>query len=116
MILPMMGLLFAIFAVGLLGAVVLLFVRPWRWLVPFALIPVLASVSSLLICWGLAFSLEHLFASQKAGGIGFFGGYVCGGLLGAGAGAFLARKFAAYFGQPNHSFETDGSAAAQLKR
>ncbi|HTV85045.1 MAG TPA: hypothetical protein VME63_06555 [Dyella sp.] len=79
MILPMMGLLFVAFAAAPLGAAMLYFVHPRRRLLPLALIPALAAVGSLLFCWGLAVGLERFFASQQAGGIGFFGGYVLGG-------------------------------------
>lgn len=116
MILPMMGLLFAVFAAGIVGGIILCLVRPLRRLAPFALVPVLAAFGSLLLCLSLGVGLERLFVSQQAGGIGFFGGYVLGGLLGAGVGTWLALKLTRRFGPPNISFEADGSAAAQLQR
>ena len=116
MILPMMSLLFTIFAAGTVGGIILCVVRSLRRFAPFALVPVLAAVGSLLFCWGLAVGLERLFVSQQAGGIGFFGGYVLGGLLGAGVGTWLALVLTRRFGLPNISFEADGSAAAQLER
>lgn len=94
MVLPMMGLLFTVFAAGVVGGMVLCLIRSLRRHAIFALVPVLAAVGSLLFCWGLAVGLERLFASQLAGGIGFFGGYVFGGLLGAGVGAWLALALA----------------------
>jgi len=116
MILPMMGLLFAVFAAGIVGGIILCLVRFLRRFAPFALVPVLAAFGSLLFCWGLAVGLECLFASQQAGGIGFFGGYVLGGLLGAGVGTWQALKLTRRFGPPNITFEADGSATAQLQR
>lgn len=107
MILPMMGLLFAIFAAGVLSAMVLCLTCSLRRFAPFALVPVLAAVGSLLFCWGLGISLERLFASSQAGGIGFFTGYVFGGLLGAGAGAWLALALTRRLGPPNHSVGLD---------
>lgn len=86
----MMGLLFTLFAVGLLGAVVLCIVPRWRWLAPLALIPVLGSVGAFALCWGLAISLEQLPNSAQLSGFGFFGGYVLGGLMGAGVGCWSA--------------------------
>jgi hypothetical protein len=116
MILPMMGLLFTIFAAGATGGIILSLVRSLRRFAPFALVPVLAAAGSLLSCWGLAVGLERLFASQRAGGIGFFGGYVLGALLGTGVGTWLALVLTRRLGPPNISFEADGSAAAQLQR
>jgi len=112
----MMGLLFSVFAAGIMCGIILCVVRSWRRHAPFALVPILASVGSLTFCWGLAAGLERLFASQRVGGIGFFGGYVLGGLLGAGVGIWLALGLTRRFGPPNISFEADGSAAAQLNR
>ena len=92
MILPMMGFLFTLGGGGLLAAVVLAIVPAWRRWVPFALVPVLAAVGAFVSCWGLAVGLERLFASGQVGGIGFFGGYLCGGLLGAALGAWSAYR------------------------
>lgn len=93
MILPMMGLLFAMFTVGALGAALLFIKRPWRRFVPFAWVPILASTGALVLCWVLAVSLEQFSASPRAGGIGFFSGYVLGGVLGAALGYWLALRF-----------------------
>ena len=90
MFLPMMGLLFTLFVGGVSCAMILAVVAAWRWLVPFTLIPILASVIAGVSCWGLAVGLEHTFNSVEAGGTGFFAGYVFGGLFGAGLGAGLA--------------------------
>lgn len=98
MILPMMGLLFAMFSVGALGVAFLFMKRSWRRLVPFAWVPVLASSGALILCWSLAVGLELLLASPRAGGIGFFAGYVLGGLLGAALGYWLALRFSGRVG------------------
>ena len=90
MILPMMGLLFVVCAAGLLTAAILAIARPWRWCVPVALVPVLAAVGAFAFCWGLALGLERMFHSQQAGGVGFFGGYIVGGVLGGSVGTWLA--------------------------
>jgi len=116
MILPMMGLLFAAFAAGIVGGIILCVVRSLRRFAPFALVPILAAVGSLSFCWGLAVGLERLFASEQAGRIGFLGGYVLGGLLGASVGAWLAIALTRRLGPPNIPFEADGSAAAQFQR
>lgn len=92
MILPMMGLLFAMFMAGALGAALLFIKRPWRRFSPFAWVPILGSTGALVLCWFLAVSLEQLLASPRAGGIGFFSGYVLGGLLGAALGYWLALR------------------------
>lgn len=57
MILPLMGLLFGVFATGLLSAVVLSLVRPWRRSLPLVVVPILGATGSLLLCWGLAVGL-----------------------------------------------------------
>lgn len=92
MILPMMGLLFVIFTIGVLCAVCLFMVRPWRRFAPFAGVPILASIGALVLSWGLAVGLEQIFASQSAGGIGFFGGYALGAVVGAALGYWLALR------------------------
>ena len=85
----MMGFLFMMFVAGLgLGAVLAL-VPSWRRRAPLALIPVLASLGSCAGAWGGAVGLEALISS-RAGGVGFFGGFMMGGLLGAGAGLRIA--------------------------
>ena len=90
MILPMMGLLFMLFITGLALGAVLAFVPTWRSRAPLAIIPILASLGSCAGAWGGAIGLESLISSP-AGGAGFFGGYVLGGILGAGAGWRIAR-------------------------
>jgi hypothetical protein len=90
MILPMMGLLFALFTMGAFGAGILCLIAPMRRLAPFALIPVLAAVGAFALCWGFAVAFEWLFSSDRAGGIGFFTGYPLGGILGGVLGLKLA--------------------------
>jgi hypothetical protein len=89
----MMGLLFTLFLAGLgLGAVLAL--RPaWRSRAPLALIPMMASMGSCGGAWGGALSI---------GGVGFFGGYVVGGVLGASAGWRVARQRGAIGGTGPH--------------
>jgi peptidoglycan biosynthesis protein MviN/MurJ (putative lipid II flippase) len=99
MILPMMGLLFAMFTAGALGAAFLFMKRSWRRFVPFAWVPILASIGSLVLCWVLAVGLEQLFASPKAGGVGYFSGYFLGGLLGAALGHWWALRLTRRIGR-----------------
>ena len=89
--LPALVLLLLLFVAGLLSAPVLYLV-PGRRLAPYALVPIFGAVSALVSCVGLSIGLEQLFASQQAGGLGFIGGYLLGGLLGAGAGVRLAHR------------------------
>ncbi len=92
MILPMMGLLFVMFTAGALSAAFLFIRRPWRRFIPFVWVPILASTGALVLCWALALGLEQLFASSRAGGVGFFAGYILGGLLGGGLGYWRAQR------------------------
>ena len=41
------------------------------------------ALGALALCCTLAIGLEWVFNSQTAGGIGFFGGYAFGGIVGA---------------------------------
>jgi hypothetical protein len=95
MILPMMGLVFTLFVAGIIGGVAMYALRPLRHLSPFALVPIIGSLGALLLCWGLAVGLERAFTSERAGGLGFFGGYAFGGLLGAWLGYRLALSLRA---------------------
>ncbi len=103
MMLPMLGLLFMLFVAGLLSAPVLYLV-PGRRLAPFALVPIFGAVGAFVSCVGLSIGLEQLFASQRVGGLGFFGGYLLGGLLGASAGFRLARRLVRRQ-VPNHALQ-----------
>ena len=93
MLLPMMGILFLLIIVGVFaGVVCLLFRRLRSWALFVALPPVLAGAFSFALCWGLSLSIDRLFHSNRWAGVGFFGGYVVGGLLGGGIGLLLALK------------------------
>ena len=93
MLLPMMGFLFLLIIAGVFaGVVCLLFRRLRSWALFVALPPILGGAFSFALCWGLAFSIERLLHSERWAGIGFFGGYAGGGLLGAGIGLLLALK------------------------
>ena len=105
MILPMMGFLFTLFVGGVFGGVALAFVPAWRWLVPFALVPVLAAVGAFVSCWGSAIGLERLFSSVQAGGTGFIAGYPLGGLFGAALGFWLALRFVRRRPVPNNALQ-----------
>jgi hypothetical protein len=95
MILPMMGFVFVLFVAGIIGGIVLYACSSLRHLSPFAFVPIVASLGALLLCWGLAVGLERAFASERAGGLGFFGGYALGGILGTWLGYRLALSLRA---------------------
>ena len=105
MLVPMMLFLFVVFTAGLLGGVVLYAFRTSRCFAGFMLAPVLAAIGAMGFCWVLAIGLEHLLASQRAGGIGFLAGYIGGGLLGAGLGAWWGFGFFIRHRAPNISFQ-----------
>ncbi len=86
MILPMMGFLLALIVMGIVAGLALLAIPQWRSFAGFALVPLLAGITSLCASWALGVGLEAAFNSDGAGGIGFFGGYALGGLLGAALG------------------------------
>src|ERR1700730_11901751 len=95
MILPMMGFVFVLFVAGIISGILLYAIRSLRHLSPFACVPIIASLGALLFCWGLAVGLEHAFTSERIGGLGFFGGYALGGILGAWLGYRLALSLRA---------------------
>jgi hypothetical protein len=92
MILPMMAFLFALIAIGSVAGLALSAIPQSRRFAGFALVPFLAGVTSLCASWGLAVGLEAAFSSDNAGGIGFFGGYMLGGLSGAALGWVAAVR------------------------
>ena len=91
MILPMMGFLFALVAFAVLFAAVCFATPRLRPLAPFGLFPFAAAVVAFISCWGLAVGLEQHFG-ENAGGVGFFGGYVFGGLTGGVLGYVAALR------------------------
>ena len=93
MLLPMMGFLFLLIIAGVFaGLACLMFRRLRSWALFVALPPILAGLLSFALCWGLSLSIEQLLHSERWSGIGFFGGYVGGGILGAGIGLLLALR------------------------
>jgi len=82
MILPMMGFVFVLFVAGSIGGGFLYAFTPLRPFSPFALAPIAGAIGALVSSCVLAIALEAAFGSL-AGGLGFFGGYSCGGLVGA---------------------------------
>jgi hypothetical protein len=93
MLFPMMGLLFVTVAVGVAAGIFFALVKPLRkWALFVALPPILGGLVSFASSWGLSLSLEQLLHSERWAGVGFFGGYVVGGLLGCGAGLLIALK------------------------
>ncbi len=93
MLLPMMGLLFLIVIVGVCTGIVFILsrrLRPWAPFVAFPLI--FAGTLSFGFCWGLSLLAERLLNSEVWAGVGFFGGYIGGGLLGCGLGVLLALR------------------------
>ena len=103
--LPALILLFLLFVAGPVSAFVLYLAPPCRYLVPFALVPVCASVGAFVLCVVLSMSLQQLFHSQQAGGLGFLGGYFLGGLLGAWAGGWIAWRRVRRRPVPNHALQ-----------
>jgi hypothetical protein len=78
----MAGFVIVLFAAGVLSGIGMFLFAPLRPLSPFALVAVFASLGAALLCWIFGIGLERAFG-ESAGGIGFFGGYILGGLLGA---------------------------------
>jgi hypothetical protein len=91
MILPMMGFLFALAVVGVGWFVASSAIARFRFLRPFALVPLGAALLAFGLSWSMAISLEAAF-SEAAGGAGFFVGYVVGGLVGASLGWTVAQR------------------------
>ena len=94
MILPMMGFLFVLFGIGAIGGFIAALGGSTRLVFPTAVALLLGSTSSCALSWGLAVGLESLFGSSDLGGIGFFGGYAGGLLLGGLGGIQLGRVLA----------------------
>jgi hypothetical protein len=75
---------------GLIGAAVLLFIRPLRFLATYAaVVPIAGSCGAWLMSWGLAFYLEKSQQYSITGWM-FLAGYGIGALLGSGLGFVCA--------------------------
>lgn len=90
--------LLLVFVAGLFSPFVLYLAFPRRPLVPFALVPILGAVGAFVLCGVCSEGMQHLFHSQRAINLGFLGGYLLGGLLGGGAGFWVAWRLV--FGRP----------------
>lgn len=83
MILPMMGFLFTLFALGILLGFISLLIPHLRFLAGYVFFPpVLGAIGAFTLSWGLALYGERFFNSETVGGLGFFGGYFLGGFMG----------------------------------
>ena len=92
MVLPMMGLLFALIVVGGLGSLVAIGDPKHAALALYiGFVCLFAGVGALCFSWGLALFGEALH-SETLSGLGFFGGYALGGLGGAALGFSKAYK------------------------
>jgi hypothetical protein len=93
MLLPMMGLLFLLIICGVAGGTVFFIFRQLRVWAPFVLFPpILGGTLAFGMCWGLSLLAERLLNSKFWAGVGFFGGYIGGGLLGVGLGILIAFR------------------------
>jgi hypothetical protein len=98
MILPMMGALAALAVCGLFVGLAFCFSPILRGLAPYVAIgSVAAAIGALSCSWGSAVALESLFGST-AGGIGFFSGYMLGGLAGAAGSIFVVHRVRPHWG------------------
>jgi len=102
MVMPMMGFLFFLFIAGIWNAIMLIllsFIKPLRFLrrivACFVLIPIFSSFVSFCLSWGLSIGLEEIFSSS-IGGIGFFGGYLLGLLIGACLGFYISYRISPF--------------------
>src|ERR1700730_14586765 len=82
MVVPMMGFVVVLLAVGVLGGIILFTWKTLRHYSPFAPVAITGALGALILCWTLALGLERTFNSE-IGGAGFFGGYAVGGAVGA---------------------------------
>jgi hypothetical protein len=93
MLLPLMGLLFALFLGGLAAGVLCFLIPRLRQWAPLVAFPsILAALLSFCLGWGLALGLEKLLHSEPLAAIGFFGGLLLGGVGGALLGLLLAVR------------------------
>ena len=88
--LPMLAVLFMLFFAGLLSAPILYLV-PGRRLAPYALVPLYGAVGAFVLSISLFIGLYVFFESTRVVSLGFYGGYLLGGLLGAGTGLRVAQ-------------------------
>ena len=98
MLLPMMGLLFTLFIIGVWNAVVLgalSFINPLRFfryiIAYFSLIPIFSSFTSFCLSWSFGIGLETMFSSD-IGGVGFYFGYLSGLFIGACLGFYVGYR------------------------
>ena len=93
MIMPMFGFIFTLLVVGGLGTIVAVGDPKNTRLAPFiGFTALFAGIGALSLCVLLTFIGQQLLHSETLGGLGFFGGYVLGGLIGAGFGLYRAFR------------------------
>ena len=92
MIMPMFGFIFTLLVVGGLGTIVAIGDPKNARLAPYiGFTALFAGLGALSLCVVFTLIGQQLLRSETLGGLGFFGGYVSGGLIGAAFG--LHRAF-----------------------
>ena len=93
MIIPMFGFIFTLLVVGGLGTLVAVNDPKHARLAPYiGFTALFAGIGALSLCVLLTFIGQQLLGSDSLGGLGFFGGYVFGGLIGAIFGLYRAFR------------------------
>jgi hypothetical protein len=93
MLFPLMGLLFTLFLGGVAAGLLCLLIPRLRQWAPFVAFPsVLAALLAFCLSWGLALGLEKSLHSEPLAAIGFFGGFLLGGVGGVHVGLLFAVR------------------------
>ena len=93
MIMPMFGFIFTLLVVGGLGTLVAVGDPKNARLAPYiGFTALFAGIGAVSLCVSFTFIGQQLLRSETLGGLGFFGGYVIGGLIGAIFGSYCAFR------------------------
>ena len=96
MLLPMFGFVLALLVVGALASLVAIGdPHQTRLALYIGFVSLFAGIGALCLSFGLAWLIGIIFRSETVGGMGFFVGYIIGGLGGAAFGlkrAFVRRR------------------------
>ncbi len=95
---PMIGVLFILAAIGIVsGIIALFFEKLRRYSAYLAFSSILATLFSFLLFWGSGLLIEKLFGATRWSTLGAFTGYVGGLCIGGAIGFFLARRINAKY-------------------